>query len=196
MVGPGCFNFRPKPLRVGLRSRRPVFAGSRLAPSAGARVFESFGSNGARWFRLGLRQAMDAGLSVKPPLTRTGRKTSSRAKDVVFEKREKSVTETWSDGEDCDVEEVRKQEAVPAAPRNKGHRSERKFTSVEDVDAEIARLKAPPCVLTQEDFQLEYKLPMRGITLTDFARTLFVLKRCRGCLVRDMVKRGGLAFAG
>ena len=115
---------------------------------------------------------MDAGLSAKPPLTRTGRKTSSRAKDVVFEKREKkdvvsekrekSVTEAWSDGEDCDVEEVRKQEAVPAAPRKKGGRSERKFTSVEDVDAEIARLKAPPRVLTREDFQLEYKLPHEG----------------------------------
>ena len=109
---------------------------------------------------------MDAGMSAQPPSTRTGRKASSRAKDVVcekrekkdvvYEKREKSVTEAGSDGEGCDTEEVRKQEAAPTAGRKKGGRSDRKFESVEDVDAEIGRLKAPPRVLTREDFQLEY----------------------------------------
>ena len=78
------------------------------------------------------------------------------------EKREKSMTEAWSDGEGWDAEEVRKQEAAPATPREKGGRSDMKFESVEDVDAEIARLKAHPRVLTREDFQLEYKLPHEG----------------------------------
>jgi hypothetical protein len=109
-----------------------------------------------------LNFAMDAGLSSKPPSTGPVRKTSSRAKSVVSEGREKTLTEAWSDGEGPDVEEVRKQDAAPVAPRKKYIRSEKKIVSVEDVDAEIARLKAPPRVLTREDFQREYDLPHEG----------------------------------
>jgi hypothetical protein len=105
----------------------------------------------------------------------------------VSKKREKSMIEAWSDGEGCQTEEVRKQEAAHVAPCKNGGRSDNKFESVEDIDAEIAKLKAPPRVLTREDFQLEYKLPHEGDNPHQFfAKTLCVLKPCRSCFARDV----------
>ena len=91
---------------------------------------------------------MDGALSGRTASAATGRKSSSRAKSRVSERREKTTTEAWSDGGDCNAVEVRKEQAPPVAPRKKGVRSEKKFQTVEDVDAEIAHLKAPPRILT------------------------------------------------
>ena len=70
---------------------------------------------------------MDGSLSGRKASAATGRKSSSRAKSGVSERREKTVTEAWSDGGDCDAEEVGKEQAPPAVPRKKGVRSEKKF---------------------------------------------------------------------
>ena len=51
------------------------------------------------------------------------------------------------------------------------------ITSVEDVDAEIRRLKAIPQALSREDFIREYGFPMREITPTASTKTRF-LQRC------------------
>ena len=72
---------------------------------------------------------MDSALSGRTASTATGRKSSSRAKSEVSKRRKKIATKAWSDGGDCDAEEVRKEQAPPAAPRKKGVRSEKKFKS-------------------------------------------------------------------
>ena len=70
---------------------------------------------------------MDDALSGRTASAATGRKSSSRVKSGVSERREKTAMEAWSDGGDCDAEEVRKEQAPPAALQKKGVRSEKKF---------------------------------------------------------------------
>ena len=63
---------------------------------------------------------MDGALSGRTASAATGRKSSSCAKSGVSERREKTATEAWSDGGDCDAKEIRKEPPPPAAPRKKG----------------------------------------------------------------------------
>ena len=82
-----------------------------------------------------------------------GGKSASKRKSIVCEGRERASTEATSDQEDGDQEEIRKEEERATTAKKKGGRSEKKFQSVEDVDAEIVRLKVPPRTLTREDFK-------------------------------------------
>ena len=52
---------------------------------------------------------MDGALSGRMAPAATGQKSSSRAKSGVSERREETATKAWSDGGDCDAEEVRKE---------------------------------------------------------------------------------------
>ena len=148
-------------------------AGHRLAPSVGARrglgcLFEVFQllyparalrRNSSGRCRLTTYGVCSVEFSLfrvrdgrciewKDGFYRDGAESSSCAKSGVSERREKTATEAWSDGGDCDAEEVRKEPPPPTAPRKKGVQSEKKIQTVEDVDAEIAHLKAPPRILT------------------------------------------------
>ena len=91
-----------------------------------------------------------------------GGKSTSKGKSIVCEGREKASTEATLNHEDGDQEEIRKEEERATTAKKKEGRLEKKFQSVEDVDAEIARLKAPPRTLTREDFKQEYGLPDVG----------------------------------
>ena len=70
---------------------------------------------------------MEGALSGRTASTVKGRKSSSRTISGVSERREKTVTEAWSDGGDCDAKQVCKKQAPPSTPRKKGVRSEKNF---------------------------------------------------------------------
>ena len=105
---------------------------------------------------------MEESLTARTPSAGTGRRSLLQSKSGVSSRREESATEALSDEEGGNEELVRVDGAVPASNRKKAGRSVKKIQSVEDVEAEIRRLKAPPRVLSREDFHREYNLPLEG----------------------------------
>ena len=105
---------------------------------------------------------MEESLEARTASGGNGRRRPVQSKSGVSSRREESVTEACSDEEGGNHDAVRNEEAVPASKQKKVGRSVKKIQSVEDVEAEIRRLKAPPRVLTREDFHREYNLPLEG----------------------------------
>lgn len=46
--------------------------------------------------------------------------------------------------------------------KKEGTRSDKTYKCIGDVDAEIKRLKQPPCKLSWDDFKDQYNLPYEG----------------------------------